>query len=173
MGIRSTCLCAPSTTLTLSRSSFTCLSFVVWAFQIFNMRPEVIIHECTPEFDVSLLLEIFAAATAETVALAGAGAKATASGVYLDGGNPIHQLAFVNDGRYGNSRSWIAKNRTNTWVQIELGAPTLIHRIKWARDREGHYDDRLAAEYTFDIAPPRQLRLNLLNQLFTGDKHSF
>ncbi len=97
-------------------------------------------------------LEIFAAANDENVALAGAGAKATASGVYLDGGNPIHQLAFVNDGRYGNSRSWIAKNRTNTWVQIELGAPTLIHRIKWARDREGHYDDRLAAEYTFDIA---------------------
>jgi hypothetical protein len=72
--------------------------------------------------------------------------------VYLDGGNPIHQLAFVNDGRYGNSRSWIAKNRTNTWVQIELGTPTLIHSIKWARDHEGRYDDRLATEYTFDVA---------------------
>ena len=95
-------------------------------------------------------LEIFAAG--KNVALADDGAKATASGVYLDGGNSIHQLAFVNDGRYGNSRSWIAKNRTDAWVQIELAKPALIDRITWARDREGSYNDRLAVEYTFDVA---------------------
>ena len=95
-------------------------------------------------------LEVFAAG--KNVALASAGAKATASGVYADGGNAFHQLAFVNDGRYGNSRSWIAKNRDNAWVQIELAKPVTINRIKWARDREGHYADRLAVEYTFDVA---------------------
>jgi hypothetical protein len=95
-------------------------------------------------------LEIFA--EGKNVALASAGARATASGVYLDGGNPIHQLALVNDGRYGNSRSWIANSSTNAWVQIELAKPATIGRIKWARDREGRYNDRLAVEYTFEVA---------------------
>ena len=95
-------------------------------------------------------LEIFA--EGKNVALASAGARATASGVYLDGGNPIHQLALVNDGRYGNSRSWIANSSTNAWVQIELAKPAAIGRIKWARDREGRYNDRLAVEYTFEVA---------------------
>jgi len=95
-------------------------------------------------------LEVFA--EGKNVALASAGAKATASGVYADGGNAFHQLAFVNDGRHGNSRSWIAKNRDNAWVQIELAKPVAINRIAWARDREGHYADRLAVEYTFDVA---------------------
>ena len=95
-------------------------------------------------------LEIFA--EGKNVALASAGARATASGVYLDGSNPIHQLALVNDGRYGNSRSWIANSSTNAWVQIELAKPTTIGRIKWARDREGRYNDRLAVEYTFEVA---------------------
>ncbi|MDP7584793.1 MAG: DUF1549 and DUF1553 domain-containing protein [Verrucomicrobiota bacterium] len=95
-------------------------------------------------------LEIFA--EGKNVALASAGAKATASGVYLDGSNPIHQLALVNDGRYGNSRSWIANSSTNAWVQIELPKLATIGRIKWARDREGRYNDRLAVEYTFEVA---------------------
>jgi hypothetical protein len=95
-------------------------------------------------------LEIFA--EGKNVALASAGARATASGVYLDGSNPIHQLALVNDGRYGNSRSWIANSSTNAWVQIELAKPATIGRIKWARDREGRYNDRLAVEYTFEVA---------------------
>ena len=95
-------------------------------------------------------LEIFA--EGKNVALASSGARATASGVYLDGGNPIHQLALVNDGRYGNSRSWIANSSTNAWVQIELAKPATIGRIKWARDREGRYNDRLAVEYTFEVA---------------------
>ena len=95
-------------------------------------------------------LEIFA--EGKNVALASAGSKATASGVYLDGSNPIHQLALVNDGRYGNSRSWVANSSSNAWVQIELPKPATIGRIKWARDREGHYNDRLAVEYTFEVA---------------------
>ena len=103
-------------------------------------------------------LEIFS--DGKNVALASAGATATASGVYLDGGNPIHQLAFVNDGRYGNPRSWIANSSTDAWVQIELAKPVLISRIKWARDREGRYSDRLAVEYRFDVATePGQWRI--------------
>ena len=115
-------------------------------------------------------LEIFA--EGKNVALASAGARATASGVYLDGGNPIHQLALVNDGRYGNSRSWIANSSTNAWVQIELAKPATIGRIKWARDREGRYNDRLAVEYTFEVATePGQWRTvaNSAERPPTGD----
>jgi len=115
-------------------------------------------------------LEIFA--EGKNVALASAGARATASGVYLDGGNPIHQLALVNDGRYGNSRSWIANSSTNAWVQIELAKPATIGRIKWARDREGRYNDRLAVEYTFEVATePGQWRTvaNSADRPPTGD----
>jgi len=97
-------------------------------------------------------LEIFPTDSGENIALASAGAKATASGIYLDGGNPIHQLGHIHDGRYGNSRSWIANNDTEAWVQIELAKPTVIDRIQWARDREGRYSDRLAVDYTFDVA---------------------
>ena len=97
-------------------------------------------------------LEIFSAVDGENIALASRGAKATASGVYIDGGNPIHQLEFINDGKYGNSRSWIAKKSNQAWVQIEFPKPTTIDRIKWARDREGQYSDRLAVDYTFDVA---------------------
>ena len=97
-------------------------------------------------------LEIFSAVDGQNIALASSGAKATASGVYIDGGNPIHQLEFVNDGKYGNSSSWIAKKSTHAWVQIELAKPTTIDRIKWARDREGEYNDRLAIDYTLDVA---------------------
>ncbi len=116
-------------------------------------------------------LEVFAAG--KNVALASAGARATASGVYLDGGNPIHQLALVNDGRYGNSRSWIANSSTNAWVQIELAKPATIGRIKWARDREGRYNDRLAVEYTFEVATePGQWRTvaSSADRPPTGDK---
>ena len=115
-------------------------------------------------------LEIFA--EGKNVALASAGARATASGVYLDGSNPIHQLALVNDGRYGNSRSWIANSSTNAWVQIELAKPATIGRIKWARDREGRYNDRLAVEYTFEVATePGQWRTvaNSADRPPTGD----
>jgi len=57
-------------------------------------------------------LEVFAASdesTRENVALASAGAKASASGTYS--GSELHKLAHINDGRYGNARSWISPGR--------------------------------------------------------------
>src|SRR2546430_660415 len=64
-------------------------------------------------------LEICAAGDeVRNVALAANGARATASGSLA--GYAIHQLAGVNDGRYGNGRSWIADRVNGAWVQIEL-----------------------------------------------------
>ena len=63
-------------------------------------------------------LEVFAASGTKNLALASGGAKASASSCLA--GYAIHQTAHLNDGRYGNARSWIAAGRRDEWVQIEL-----------------------------------------------------
>jgi len=100
-------------------------------------------------------LEIFSGDV--NVALASAGAKATSSGDFV---HPKHRLAHINDGRYGNSHSWISAQLKNGWVQIELPRVERIDRIEWARDREGRYQDRLPAKYRIEAAvEPGQWRL--------------
>jgi len=92
-------------------------------------------------------LEVFSGE--ENVALASAGATASASGSLP--GYAIHKLEHINDGKYGNSHSWIC-NQQQGWVQIEWKEPTTIDRIVWARDRQGRYGDRLAVRYKIEIA---------------------
>ncbi len=77
---------------------------------------------------------------------------ATASSVYAGGTNKIHRLEHVNDGRYGNGRSWISAEAGAGWVQIELAEPAVIDRVVWARDREGKFKDRLATGYQIDVS---------------------
>jgi hypothetical protein len=93
-------------------------------------------------------LEIFSEET--NVALASAGATATASSSLT--GYEIHKLVHVNDGRYGNSHSWISNEPGAGWVQIELPQVTRIDRIEWARDREGRFGDRLATSYRIEVS---------------------
>ena len=97
-------------------------------------------------------LEVFSVDAPRNVALASAGAKATASSVYAQGGLPIHQIAHLNDGQYGNGRSWISAEPGQGWAQIELADVTTIDRVAWARDREGRYADRLATRYKIEVA---------------------
>ncbi|MGI9242132.1 MAG: DUF1553 domain-containing protein, partial [Verrucomicrobiales bacterium] len=68
------------------------------------------------------------------------------------GGDPQHQLAHINDGQYGNGRSWISDQLGGGWVQIELPAVSEIERIVWGRDREGQFGDRLAQRYRIEVA---------------------
>jgi hypothetical protein len=97
-------------------------------------------------------LEVYAAGEAapRNVALASAGATATSSGDYP--GNPIHKLEHVNDGRYGNGRSWISSEQGRGWMQVELPEKTRIDRVVWGRDREGKYKDRLAIDYQLAVS---------------------
>ncbi len=74
----------------------------------------------------------------------------TASGTLP--GFEIHKLEHINDGRYGNSFSWISDTPGSGWVQIELAEPVLIERVVWGRDREELYRDRLAVDYTVEVA---------------------
>jgi hypothetical protein len=93
-------------------------------------------------------LEIFGSGVpARNVAL---GAKLSSSGDYA--GNPSHKLSHLNDGQYGNGRSWISNEAGKGWVQLELPAAEKIDHIVWGRDREGHYVDRLATKYLIEVS---------------------
>jgi mono/diheme cytochrome c family protein len=99
---------------------------------------------CLDEFEVF-------ATDGVNVALA---ARPTASGVYAGGGNPIHQLAHINDGKYGNSRSWISNEPGKGWVQLELAEQRELERVAWSRDRSPtpRYSDRLAIRYEVAVS---------------------
>ena len=92
-------------------------------------------------------LELFTK-TGRNVALASLGAVARSSG---DNVSPnVHELRFVNDGRYGNRSSWMSNETGGGWVEIELPAETEIAGVRWGRDRNGQYNDRLAIEYRLE-----------------------
>jgi hypothetical protein len=83
------------------------------------------------------------------VALETAGAKRQASGSI--GVAERHELRFLNDGRYGNSRSWMGNEIGKGWVEIEFAKEETIERVVWGRDREGKFEDRLAIDYQIEV----------------------
>ena len=93
-------------------------------------------------------LEIFAGD--KNVALAEHGAKPTCSSTLP--GYAIHKLEHINDGKSGNSHSWISNEPGKGWIQIELAQPELIDRIRWARDRAGRFADRLPVRYVIEAS---------------------
>jgi len=95
-------------------------------------------------------LEIYAT-DGRNVALASAGGKPEASGSY---DNPKHRLVHINDGRYGNSRSWISSTVGGGWIAIEFARPESVEAIVWGRDREEKYRDRLATQYLIEAQMP-------------------
>ncbi len=79
-------------------------------------------------------------------------AKTTSSGDF--GPSAIHKLAHINDGKYGNSRSWIVKEPKG-WVQFDFDQPHEINRVVWSRDRSTSgkvYEDRLATAYRIEVS---------------------
>jgi hypothetical protein len=99
-------------------------------------------------------LEVYAVdgdkTSSPNLALASSGAKVTSSGNLA--GFAIHKLEHVNDGKYGNSQSWISSAPGTGWVQIELKEPAEVGRVVWGRDRNGVYADRLAVKYKIETA---------------------
>jgi hypothetical protein len=84
------------------------------------------------------------------VALAAAGAKVTSSGNTTVADR--HELRFVHDGHYGNSRSWMSNESGAGWVELEFADQQTIDRVVWGRDRDGEFADRLAIDYRIEIA---------------------
>jgi hypothetical protein len=112
----------------------------VVVFATNNLEP------CVDEF------EVYSTGTdAKNVALASAGTTATSAGDYPNAPD-IHRLAFVNDGKYGNGRSWISNTPGRGRLVFELPRPVEIDRVIWGRDREGIFQDRLATRYRIDVS---------------------
>ena len=93
-------------------------------------------------------LEVFTTA-GENVALAANGTVATASSATTVADR--HELRFVNDGRYGNSRSWMSAETGGGWVELRFAEPHQIERVVWGRDRQGKFGDRLAIDYRIEV----------------------
>ncbi len=93
-------------------------------------------------------LEVFNT-SGENVALATAGTPRKSGGDI--GVAERHELRFINDGRYGNGRSWMASEIGKGWVELEFTKEQIIERIVWGRDREGKFTDRLAIDYQIEI----------------------
>ena len=77
-------------------------------------------------------------------------AKPSASGTYPN--SDLHRLEHINDGRVGNSRSWISNEKGKGWVELEFPETVAVQKIIWGRDREQKYADRLATEYKIEVA---------------------
>ena len=90
-------------------------------------------------------LEVYGPDGDRNLALDTCGAKATASS-YLPG-HPIHQIAHLNDGVYGNRHSWIAAGMAEEWAQIELPTATEVSRVVFSRDRNREYADRVPIHF--------------------------
>jgi hypothetical protein len=83
------------------------------------------------------------------VALASNGGKPSASGTYS--GSEFHKLEHINDGKVGNSRSWISNEQGKGWVRIDFPQPATVERIVWGRDRDEKFADRLATIYKIEL----------------------
>ncbi|HRI13407.1 MAG TPA: DUF1549 and DUF1553 domain-containing protein [Verrucomicrobiota bacterium] len=139
--------------------------FVRFTIYEANRHPTLgLIEPCIDEF------EIFTdEPQPRNVALAANGPKVTASG---SRSSEAHRLEHINDGRYGNSRSWMADAAGRGWVQFELPAAVRIAKVVWSRDREGRFDDRTATAYALEAglapdalqtlvyAPPKRPAIN-------------
>ncbi len=96
-------------------------------------------------------LEVFSAdPMPRNIALASDGTKATASSVFPN--SDIHRIEHINDGKVGNSHSWISNERGKGWVQLDFRDEVLINRVVWARDREEKFSDRLPVDYRIEVA---------------------
>ena len=95
--------------------------------------------------------------TPANIALASTGTQATASGTYPN--SDIHKLEHLNDGIYGNSKSWISNEKGRGWVQLEFPEPREISEVRWSRDRATppQFADRVATQYMIETSLDGQI----------------
>ena len=112
-------------------------------------------------------LEVFTT-SGENVALATAGTQRKSGGDI--GVAERHELRFINDGRYGNGRSWMAKENGKGWVELEFTKEETIELVVWGRDREGKFTDRLAIDYQIEVTDSAGRSLTVAN---ASDRRKF
>lgn len=84
------------------------------------------------------------------IAISSSGATVNASGsnTSLD----RHELRFINDGLFGNSRSWMSNEDGAGWVEIRFPSAVEVDRVDWGRDRYSEFGDRLPTKYRIEGA---------------------
>jgi hypothetical protein len=95
-------------------------------------------------------LEVYGPNGGENLALAGRGARASASSCLP--GYTQHAIEHLNDGKYGNDFSWIAATAGEEWAQIELPRPSLVGAVVFSRDRLRAYGDRMPAVFEIRLS---------------------
>jgi len=89
--------------------------------------------------------------TTGDLAYAGGPANVSIASSTIAGYSDIHHETFINDGQYGNGRSWIA-GTANSWLKIDLGGAQSIGAISFGRDRLGGFNDRDPGQFTIEFA---------------------
>jgi hypothetical protein len=79
--------------------------------------------------------------------LGNAGVSVSGSIIVADRHDPRH----LNDGLHGNSRSWLANQRSGSSVTLKFKTYPTIECVVWGRDRTGHFKDRLPTQYKIEI----------------------
>lgn len=89
--------------------------------------------------------------TSRDLAFAGGPAAPAIASSTIAGYSAIHNEQFINDGQYGNGRSWIGAT-ANSWLKIDLGAAFSIGKVSFGRDRLGNYNDRDPGQFKIEFA---------------------
>ncbi len=117
--------------------------FVRFTIHDANLHPTLgLIEPCLDEFEI-----LTGETTPRNVALLSHGTKVSASGSRQ---SESHRLEHINDGKYGNHRSWMSDEAGRGWLVFELSEATQLGKIRWSRDREGNFTDRLVTAYTIE-----------------------
>jgi hypothetical protein len=101
------------------------------------------LEPCIDEFEVFTT-------DGRNIALASLGTTVDSSGNTVSPNR--HELRFVNDGQYGNTRSWMSSEVGKGWVELTFAETQEIDAVSWGRDRLGQYQDRLATDYSIEVA---------------------
>lgn len=109
----------------------------------FTIKATNILEPCIDE------LEVYDTA-GHNIALASNGTVPVASGSLINANR--HDPSFVNDGKYGNSHSWLSNKPGGGWIELQFPKPYMIERVVWGRDREGKLTDRLSIRYEIEAA---------------------
>lgn len=111
--------------------------FVRFTIHGANLHPSLgLIEPCIDEFEVFAGQKNLARS-----------AKVTASGSRT---SASHKLEHINDGQYGNARSWMSDTKGRGWIEFELPGPARLTKIIWGRDRLGRFSDRLPTAFTLE-----------------------
>ena len=62
-----------------------------------------------------------------------------------------HDPRHLTDGLYGNSRSWLADQKSGSSVTLKFKTYPTIECVVWGRDRTGQFKDRLATQYKIEV----------------------